>query len=387
MPRAAHRSGSGAVTQPPTATQWPPMRILIWYWGRRGGGAQFTLSLAQALAEDGGNSPAISVSHQNDLLAMFRSLPMPRQEVSTYQSVAGFGLGCARIPVLARRLVNFAQEVRADVVLSTMSHTWTPLIAPYLVKAGLNFVPVLHDGAPHPGDFEPFWSWRLNRELTAASAAVVMSDHVACAVKARRPDLPLIRLPLGAHLPPAHDSVQPQCDVLFFGRLRGYKGLDLLRDAWPQVLAVHPSATLRVVGIGDDKALAPGLADLPGVSVEKRWVADSDIRSLITSARLLVLPYHEASQSGVLPLAMALGVPVVATRVGGLAEQMEGGGGALVPPCPDALGTAMARLLEPEAHSIATQEARARSAEFTDWTAISTQLRNALNTHLLCPAA
>ncbi|MBM3589497.1 MAG: glycosyltransferase family 4 protein [Alphaproteobacteria bacterium] len=363
------------------------MRILIWYWGRRGGGAQFTLSLARALAEDGNHQTAVSIACQNDLLPRFRGLPAPRQEVSTYQSMAGFGLGFARIPVLARRLGDFAQEMRADVVLSTMTHTWTPLIAPYLVKAGLNFVPVLHDGAPRQGDFEPFWSWRLNRELAVASAAVVMSDHVARAVKARRPDVPLIRLPLGAHLPPAQDVLQPPCDVLFFGRLRGYKGLDLLRDAWPLVREAHPAATLRVVGIGDDKALAPGLADLPGVSIERRWVPNSEIRSLITSARLLVLPYHEASQSGVLPQAMALGVPVVATCVGGLTEQMKGGGGVLVRPTPDALGLAIARLLEPEAHFGAAQEARARSSELSDWAAISTQLRSALSAHLHYPAA
>ena len=48
-------------------------RILLWYWGRHGGGAQFSLSLARALAPGG---LALSLSRQNALLGAFRALPV-----------------------------------------------------------------------------------------------------------------------------------------------------------------------------------------------------------------------------------------------------------------------------------------------------------------------
>jgi hypothetical protein len=48
-------------------------RILLWYWGRRGGGAQFSLSLARALAPGG---LVLSLSRQNALLGAFRALPV-----------------------------------------------------------------------------------------------------------------------------------------------------------------------------------------------------------------------------------------------------------------------------------------------------------------------
>jgi glycosyltransferase involved in cell wall biosynthesis len=152
----------------------------------------------------------------------------------------------------------------------------------------------------------------------------------------------------------------------------------LLRDAWPAVRAAHPAARLRIVGEGDAEALAPGLGALPGVTLEPRWVADGEMAQVIAAARLVVLPYREASQSGVLPLALALGVPVVATRVGGLAEQFPAGAGALVPPEPGALGAAMARLLEPAAQEAAAAAAHAAGVALTDWRAQAATLRAGL---------
>jgi glycosyltransferase involved in cell wall biosynthesis len=56
--------------------------------------------------------------------------------------------------------------------------------------------------------------------------------------------------------------------------------------------------------------------------VENRWVPEGEIGALIAWADILVLPYKEASQSGVAPAAMAAGRYVVSTRVGGLVEQL-----------------------------------------------------------------
>jgi glycosyltransferase involved in cell wall biosynthesis len=61
---------------------------------------------------------------------------------------------------------------------------------------------------------------------------------------------------------------------------------------------------------------------MPGVSIENHWVAEADIPGLIAQADALVLPYREASQSGVIPIAHAMGVPVVAMPAGGLSEQV-----------------------------------------------------------------
>jgi glycosyltransferase involved in cell wall biosynthesis len=59
--------------------------------------------------------------------------------------------------------------------------------------------------------------------------------------------------------------------------------------------------------------------------VERRWVPDTEVAALLDQADILVLPYSEASQSGVLVTGLAAGVPAVATPVGGLREQIVSG--------------------------------------------------------------
>ena len=241
----------------PTAT--PDRRILLWYWGRRGAGGQLTLALAEALARQPGVKLALAISAQAELRPEIEALGLPTEALPTYASAAGFVLGFLRLPWLAWRLRRQARAFRADAVVSVMTHLWTPLVAPLLRRGGLRYVPFVHDAAPHPGDPGWLWDWRLNTELDAACAAFALSDAVAAALHQRRPGLPVPRLPLGAHLPPAllNQSAPPRPPAgaaprfLLFGRLRAYKGLDLLRDAWPLLHERHPGATLLVVGEGD----------------------------------------------------------------------------------------------------------------------------------------
>ena len=85
--------------------------------------------------------------------------------------------------------------------------------------------------------------------------------------------------------------------LLFFGRIHEYKGLDLLAQAYA-LLGERFSVTLRVVGEGHVEALKK-LAALPGVTIEQGWVPDTKITSVFSQADIIVLPYIEASQSGV----------------------------------------------------------------------------------------
>jgi len=78
-----------------------------------------------------------------------------------------------------------------------------------------------------------------------------------------------------------------------------------------------------VVGSGPDSPALAALRALPSVTVENRWVAEDEIGAVIGWADIVVLPYREASQSGVAAAALAQGKRILATRVGGLPEQLE----------------------------------------------------------------
>ncbi len=105
--------------------------------------------------------------------------------------------------------------------------------------------------------------------------------------------------------------------------------------AFPLIKKEVQRARLFIVGSGDlgpyqDILKEIGEAD---IEIENRWIADEEIGSYFARAHLAVCPYIEASQSGLIPLAYVFKVPVVATHVGGLKEQVEHGRtGLLVPP-------------------------------------------------------
>jgi glycosyltransferase involved in cell wall biosynthesis len=54
-----------------------------------------------------------------------------------------------------------------------------------------------------------------------------------------------------------------------------------------------------------------------------RWVAEEEVAEIFEQATIVVLPYTAGSQSGVLPIAASFALPVIATRVGGIPEQIE----------------------------------------------------------------
>lgn len=158
------------------------------------------------------------------------------------------------------------------------------------------------------------------RETLAAIAPGVAVDVVPNPVT-----VPAWQAPLDAGAP----------TVLFLGALKEAKGVfDLLR-AWPAVLRAVPDARLVLGGAGEldrvrdfarEQAIAASVVT-PG------WVLDEHKEALLREAWVLVLPSHwEALPMAVLE-AMAAGVPVVATGVGGIPEALGvATTGRLVPP-------------------------------------------------------
>jgi glycosyltransferase involved in cell wall biosynthesis len=117
--------------------------------------------------------------------------------------------------------------------------------------------------------------------------------------------------------------------LLFFGFVRPYKGLLDLLDALPAVL-VEIDVDLLVVGEiwGEAAPYHERVKELElteRVQFIDRYVSNEEAALFFTAADLAVLPYRDATGSAVLQLAFGLGVPVVATRTGGMGEAVEDG--------------------------------------------------------------
>ncbi len=149
--------------------------------------------------------------------------------------------------------------------------------------------------------------------------------------------------------------------VLCFGLLRPYKGIDVLLDAWR---ALEPDAELWIVGMPRMDVAPLRAAAPPSVRWVPRFVADDELGAYFQRADLVVLPYREIDQSGVLFTALAFGAPLLLSDVGGFGEVAAQGAAALVAPGDaEALAGELARLLAEPGARAALREGARRAAD------------------------
>jgi len=114
--------------------------------------------------------------------------------------------------------------------------------------------------------------------------------------------------------------------VLFFGRMKRYKGLEYLMKAAPLIASKIKNLKIVVAGEGEDlDRLAPHLRDIPYFEIHNRFLTHPEAALLFARASVVVVPYIEGSQSGPVHMAFSFGRPVVATTVGAIPEIVENG--------------------------------------------------------------
>jgi glycosyltransferase involved in cell wall biosynthesis len=131
-------------------------------------------------------------------------------------------------------------------------------------------------------------------------------------------------------------------EVVFVGRLTRHRAIDVLIDAMRDC----PGERLTIVGDGPDRSAlerrARGLANVSFVGA----VPHADVKTHLERARMLVLPSRHEGQPNIVMEAMAFGVPVIATRVGGVPDLISHGhnGWLVEPGDPASVARAIQRL-------------------------------------------
>ena len=205
-------------------------------------------------------------------------------------------------------------------------------ILPFLIKIK-KLVLTVHDAVLHTG--ETTWKSRLPRflffRLPVKKSFVFYSDYsMQQFIKYTRHsngDKVLLQMypfsyfnKIGLNMPEGHGG------ILFFGRISKYKGVDILLDAMPAVFKEMPGEKLIIAGKGADENLLkhPVLNDKNiQVTFINRYIPNDELVKLIKLAKIIVCPYIDATQSGVLMTAFALHKPVIATRVGAFEETIK----------------------------------------------------------------
>lgn len=141
-------------------------------------------------------------------------------------------------------------------------------------------------------------------------------------------------------------SNQKKKQIIFFGKIASYKGLEYLCEAMVEVHKTHPELELLIAGGGKIYFDYTPYEKLPYIRLVNRYIAVDELARMIGESEFAVCPYKDATQSGVVMTAFAMRCPVLATDAGALGHQIEDSvTGALIP-TPDAgiLARAICRL-------------------------------------------
>jgi glycosyltransferase involved in cell wall biosynthesis len=246
-------------------------------------------------------------------------------------------------------LVNLTRLIRRErpnlIHLLSNSILWLNFAVPFWRPIPL--LTTVHDIDVHPGDADtrmmPGWASRL---IVRQSGHLVVHGDGLKRLALARYSKPFDRIHVLSH--PAirryadlarREKMRRRPDdgtlrLLLFGRIFAYKGLEQLVRAEAALKDALPHLRITIAGRGDDPWAVRSLMGDPGrYDIRNRFIDDPEVAQLFLDADIVVLPYTEGSQSGVLNLAAAFGKPVIVTDVGELRATVEPNSlGLVVPP-------------------------------------------------------
>jgi glycosyltransferase involved in cell wall biosynthesis len=305
--------------------------LMFAYWGRRGALSQFSLDLARVAAVRDDMRCTVSVSKQNEQFGRFEFLNGNLHVVDTYERHYQAFLCCWKLQSLRTSLMQRFARDGTRAIVSLMPHLWSPLIAPAIRRAGVKHVVIVHDADSHPGDCSGLLNAWLLREAAAANHVVTLTESVARRLVAAR-GVPERKISVLFHPDLTYGGGRGSglnndgpLRVLFFGRILPYKGLHVFAEAMTRLHRSGVSVRVGVFGEGRIDPVTTDTLSTLGAEIENRWIRHDEFGGIFARYDIVAAPHTEASQSGVVAAALGAGLPVVATPVGGLVEQITDG--------------------------------------------------------------
>jgi len=237
-------------------------------------------------------------------------------------------------------LIKYLHRIKPDVIDIHSPHG--VLAMPFLPNVVKVFT--LHDPFPHMG--EKSWGGVVHNRLGMHYADyVIVHDKESAGSLSRMYRFLSSKLAtvylgvyavyrrwLGAEIPEEENT------ILFFGRISPYKGLEYLIKAEPLIAKEIENLKIIVAGKGDLSPYRKLIVNPKIYEIHNQYISNESAGELFQRARCVVLPYTDATQSGVLMTAYAFNKPAIVTDVGGLPEVVEDGvTGFVVPPKDGAL--------------------------------------------------
>ena len=278
------------------------------------------------------------------------------------------------------RTANEIREWKPDLLILPYWMSWFALPLGFVARRSrVKCLGLLHNVIPH----EPhiFDAPLTKYYLSSCSGFVCMAASVEKDLLRLKPGAPHIVMqhPLYTHFGERLERKSKGTkNLLFFGLIREYKGLDILLEAFRD-LPQDYRLTIAGESYGPFEKYQEIIDSLPGkdrIEVHEGYVRDSEVKNYFSEADLVVLPYRSATQSGISAIACHFGVPMLVTDVGGLKEEVGETGTGIVAssPAPEEIRTEILRFFADDSIRKGCEAAMARERERLSWSAFSAAL-------------
>jgi glycosyltransferase involved in cell wall biosynthesis len=328
------------------------LKIAIVTFAAYGAGVQYTAQLANALAA--GNQVSVLLPADADTARFTKDVSLIKLPLPFNLMPAAFKALC---PGFMSLFLKMLDGEKPDVVHLVFEHRF-PFFYACKLRRSYPLVVTMHEpkAIPNRG-----WAANLlvaalqfiNNSLLArcSDGILIHSENLkSTGLISNIPADKVHVVPIGnfSFLPKnPHYSEKTGKNVLFFGRIAPYKGLEYLIEAANMIKPSVPGLTITIAGEGDLSKYSKMIADQSFFAVLNRYIPDDESANLFQAADLVVLPYTDGTQTLLISLAGSFNKPAVVTDVGNFADTVEDGITGLVVPPRDAkaLAEAMLKLL------------------------------------------
>ena len=316
------------------------MNISVIYLGTKGAGPVYSFEMVRELARRNYNIQCI-ISSYIENYNRWTKLAVDNSNVKlivvdTYRDKKEFFLSLFKFSCFYK-LIQAINGFSPSYIYVPMAFMWEFAIIPFISKKIIK-IKTMHDVIAHSGKYQNLFQFKINLSYKCYDKFVILSESFRqFLIDKGVSDCNII------HIPHANfdyysnslftSSVSPKQVIGFFGTISKYKGIDRLLSAFSKLHKDYPNYKLLIAGKGNIHFYKAQLKEIEdNVILYNRWIDDDEVAEILQQVDFLVLPYIDASQSGVIPLAYSFEKPVIATNVGGLSEQVTEETGILVEP-------------------------------------------------------
>lgn len=251
--------------------------------------------------------------------------------------------------LLLTRPLKFLDTIykeKPDMIHIQGCHLWLALFLPFLTE--FSIVTTIHDVNPHIGSRKFDQIIGRNIHIRFSDCLIVHGDRAKKELKINKKCYVIPHGDYFFFLDYECDHIPEENAVLFFGRIEKYKGIEYLIQSMDGILKDFSDTKLIIAGEGNLSRYITMPLTNKHYEIHNRFIPDEEVPSFFQRSKVVVLPYIEGTQSGIIPIAYAFKKPVVVTNVGSIPEVVDDGKtGFIVPPQDvNALADAITRLLK-----------------------------------------